>query len=167
MEFSERIFDELAANLEQLPWLNNVFGRAERIVRLSPERKRIKVPCNPLNGEYDELIPSDSLGNYSFFLLHDPQHIEQTFGVSVRMKAEWSLIVWFDLRTIDRESAKRQVLDVLNKGIRSGHVSVHRVYDENIFDGFTIDEVDNQYMMYPYSGIRVVGELNVDEVCLN
>ena len=44
-----------------------------------------------------------------------------------------------------------------------------RVYHkaENVFDGFTIDEIDNQFLMSPYFGMRVTGEIYVDTDCLN
>jgi hypothetical protein len=36
---------------------------------------------------------------------------------------------------------------------------------ENVFDGYTLDEVDNQYLMAPFAGFRLTGEMIIDEEC--
>jgi hypothetical protein len=44
---------------------------------------------------------------------------------------------------------------------------VTAVYEraENVYDGFNIDEVDNQFMMAPYAAFRFEGTMMVDEDC--
>jgi hypothetical protein len=36
---------------------------------------------------------------------------------------------------------------------------------ENVFEGYSLDEVDNQFLMQPFAGLRITGELIVDEEC--
>ena len=94
----------------------------------------------------------------------------------VRMRSPFSLIVWVDMRTVDEfderntEKVKEDVLRVLNghAWIREGRVRVSRVYerDENVVQGFTMDEVDNQYMMSPFAAFRFEGELQINSACV-
>lgn len=98
-------------------------------------------------------------------------------GRQNRVKAPFSLIVWVDTRTIDlweekdtrnTEYLKEQLLKTIQRAwLRHGSVSVDRVYQmaENVFDGYTLDEVDNQYLMAPFAGFRLTGEMIVDEEC--
>ena len=62
-----------------------------------------------------------------------------------------------------------KVLDaVASPGVlRSGGITVNRVYHraESVFDGFSLDEVDNQFLMSPFYGLRIQFDLWVDEDC--
>ena len=75
-----------------------------------------------------------------------------------------------DANNRNRESVKQQIMRVLNGGfwLRVGSMRINRVYEkaENIFTGFTLDEIDNQFLMHPFAGFRFEGELEVDETCL-
>ena len=68
----------------------------------------------------------------------------------------------------NKELVKRDILRVLNSMLlKSGTFTVNRVYEkaENIFQGFTLAEIDNQYLMHPYCGWRFVGEIRVEDIC--
>mgnify|MGYP007022113853 FL=1 len=68
------------------------------------------------------------------------------------------------------EAVKAQVLRALNGGIwvRSGSISVEKIYSraENVFAGFTLDEVDNQFLMSPFAGWRFEGKMQVNDECV-
>ena len=51
--------------------------------------------------------------------------------------------------------------------IKKGSVTLSRIYEraENVFQGYSLDEVDNQYLMSPYAGFRITGEMVIDEEC--
>jgi hypothetical protein len=97
------------------------------------------------------------------------------YNNSNRVKAPFSLIVWVDMRSVgeaddDRntEALKEQILKTVRRAwLRNGAVTIERVYEraENVYDGFTIDEVDNQFMMAPYAAFRFEGTMMVDEDC--
>ena len=61
----------------------------------------------------------------------------------------------------DTESVKAEILHVLNGGfrLRSGSIDVTKIYElaENIYRGFTLDEVDNQFLMHPLCGLPLRG----------
>lgn len=167
--------DKLAANL---PWLNECYGRAERLVK-TIDGRRIYTPNVYIgNGEYEVILPDDRRGNYAFFVLSEPQDIINQMQTEIRIKAPFSLIVWVDCRRVEQrmqmpdrrntEYVKEAVLGVLQTAFpKHGSVSMTRIYEraENVWDGFTMDEVQNQFMMSPFAGFRFTGELIVTNDC--
>ena len=175
------LFDKVIGYVEEglaenIPWLDSIFGRCERLVKIIDEKKYYTPNWYEGDGEYLILTPDQGLGNYCFFVMDEPQRMMWKVGERARMRAPFSLVVWVDMRTIDEhderntEKVKEDVLRVLNgqAWIREGRVSVARVYEkaENVFQGFTMDEVDNQYMMSPFAGFRFEGELQINNACV-
>ncbi len=174
----DRVIQGLQDALSELSWLNHIFGRSERLVKMVDGRKYFTPNVYRKNGEYISLVPDNTeLGNYCFFVLSEPQQVSVPMGRQNRVKAPFSLIVWVDTRTIDlweekdtrnTEYLKEQLLKTVQRAwLRNGSVSVDRVYQmaENVFDGYTLDEVDNQYLMAPFAGFRLTGEMIIDEEC--
>lgn len=166
------IQDALATNL---PWLNHILPQAERLVKLI-NGKRIYSPNIYVgDNEYEQIFPdADNIGNYSFFMLDEPQDVSYEAGSRVKMSAPFSLIVWFDIRTLyaddvrDMEQAKKDVLRAVKRTwMREGYFSITDVFQraENVFKEFTLDEVDSQYLMQPYGGFRLRGEIHIEEEC--
>lgn len=170
-----KIEDALAGGLD---WLNTVYGRAERIVKVV-DGKRYYLPAwyngNEVSGdnEYTLLVPDSRLGNYAFFTVDDPENITLRRGEQSAFTLPFSLIVWVDIRTItedrNREQVKRDILRVLNNVFFpfTARMTVAQIYEkaENVFKGFTLDEAQNQYMMHPYAAWRITGELFVEDEC--
>ena len=78
------------------------------------------------------------------------------------------------MRTVENNDArnteyvKEELLKTIRRAwLRHGAVNVEKVYQraENVFEGYSLDEVDIQYLMQPFAGFRLVGELIVDEEC--
>lgn len=168
------LFDKVIADIqkglaEALPWLDHAFGRAERLVKII-NGKKIYSPNVYVGGnEYELITPDSNFGNYSFVVLGEPQEVDWNPG-DVTMKTPFSLIVWVDMRTIndtrDTEAVKAQIVGALNRIlIHHGMMSINTVYEraENVYKGFTLDEVDNQFMMHPYAGWRFEGVLKISE----
>ena len=162
--------------LAGLSWLNHIFGRSERLVRQTVDGQRAYSPNVYLgNEEYIPLTPDNrELGNYCFFVMDEPQMVGEPMGVQNRIRSPFSLIVWCDMRTVeqgdkrDTEAIKEAVLKTIRRAwIKKGAVTLERVYEraENVFQGFSLDEIDNQFLMAPYWGMRVTGEIAVDEDC--
>lgn len=171
----DALFGEIQKSLDtNLIWLDYAFGKAERLVKEINGRKHFTPNIYVGGNDYEEITPDTGIGNYSFFVLHEPQEIEQVRGMNGTIKAPFSLILWYDLRTITEdderatEAVKEQVLHVLNRTfLKSGRVSVTKIYEraENIFKEFTLDEIDNQFLMHPFSGLRITGEAIVQIPC--
>ena len=168
---------------EQLSWLDAAFGRSQKLVKMM-NGKRIVTPnvfCGGWNGhgpnDYIEVSPDSKIGNFTFFEIEDPQTI--TPGPWAReIKSPFGLIVWVDLTRVygkadnrNTEKLKADILHVLN-GRTSWHLShgrivINRIYEkvENIYRGYTLSEIDNQFLMHPFWGARFDGLLEYDELC--
>jgi len=178
----DKVLDEIQKGLKaNLGWLDSSFGKAERIVKQINGRNYY-LPAiysgNKLHpNEYLELSPDASIGNFSFFWLMDPERMTWMSKIQGTLKTSFALIFWFDLRKVYDEKNNRniaaleaEVLRVLNGGflMRYGQLSINKIYHlpENIYKEFSLDNVDNQFLMHPYAGFRLEGELEYEEPCL-
>lgn len=177
------LFDKVIHELQQalkngLPWLDYSFGRVERLVKTVNDKRLYTPNIYKGNDQYEQLLPDDRLGCFSFFVLHEPQEIMNRMQLEVRIKTPFSLIVWVDMRKVEKamqlpderntEYIKEQVLScIATSFLKKGSVSVARIYEkaENVFDGFSLDEVDNQFLMSPFAGFRFYGEMIVTNDC--
>lgn len=184
------MLDEIIGNIQQalvanLGWLDAAFGRAQRLTKILPTGKRIVTPnvyCGGLDGhgknDYIETSPDSKIGNFSFFLIDDPQQLEWEPNVEMTQKAPFALIFWFDLRRVfgtesnrNTEYLKAQILELLNGRsgwlLKNGAIRINKCYEQaqNIYRGFSLDEVDNQFLMHPFAGFRFEGEIKVDMPC--
>lgn len=169
--------------VNNLSWLDAAFGRAQRLTK-NIEGKRIVTPnvyCGGWNGhgpnDYIEVSPDAKIGNFSYFEVDDPQTIDP--GPWARqIKAPFSLIVWFDLTRVygsrtnrNTEKIKSDILHILNGRadwhLTNGRIVINKIYEraENIYKGYTLSEIDNQFLMHPFAGLRFEGLLEFDELC--
>jgi len=179
----DRVLGEIQQGLVALPWLDVAFGRAQRLVKVIEGRRHTtpNVFCGGWNGhgpnDYIEVSPDAEIGNFSFFAIDDPQVIQPGLGQR-EFRTPFGLIVWFDLRRVYSEASNRnteqlkaQVLDVLSGrsgfALTEGHIEVSRIYEQaqNIYRGYSLDEIDNQFLMHPYGGFRIDGTLYYTEIC--
>lgn len=172
----DRPIQALQDALGGLSWLTHIFGRSERLVQYRDGRQYYTPNVFRERENYISLLPDNrELGNYAFFVMDEPQTVTATMGVQNRLRAPYSLIVWVDMRTVgasrdDRntERLKEELIKTVRRAwLRHGAVTVDRVYEkaENVFAGYTIDEASYQYMMSPYAGFRITGEMVIDEEC--
>lgn len=178
------IADIQAGLVSTLPWLDVAFGRAQRLTKVMGG-KRIVTPnvyCGGWNGhganDYIEVSPDSKIGNFSFFEIEDPQTIDA--GTWAReVKAPFGLVFWLDLARVygeadnrNTEALKAQVLRLLSGRdgwhLAAGRIRVARIYErpENIYRGYTLSEIDNQFLMHPYYGMRLDGILEYEEPCV-
>lgn len=72
-ELLDRIIGNIQNGLvDNLPWLDFAFGRAERLVKMNANQKRYYTP-NVYSGknEYMEVCPDAGIGNFCFFWVDD------------------------------------------------------------------------------------------------
>ena len=160
---------------DNLPWLNFAFGKAERLVK-NYNGKRVYSPNLYVGkNEYELITPDSGIGNYCFFTLDEPEDVSWEVGDRTQVEAPFSLIVWVDMRTLETdderntEAIKQDILRTLNGKLwmKEGRIRIDKVWEkaENIFKGFTLDEVDNQFLMQPYCGWRFEGVLEAFTDC--
>lgn len=169
--------------VENISWLNVAFGRAQRLTKNVEGRSIItpNVYCGGWNGhgenDYIEVSPDAKIGNFAFFEVEDPQTIEVSTWIR-QITTPFALIVWFDLTRVygvpdnrNTEYLKAQILKVLNgRGgwhLGDGRIVLNQIYEraENIYRGYTLSEIDNQFLMHPFAGFRFEGTLQFDEPC--
>ena len=181
----DRVIGEIQQGLvDNISWLNAAFGRSQRLTKMMNGKKIVtpNVYCGGWNGhgenDYIETSPDSKIGNFAFFEIEDPQTIDA--GPWARqIKAPFGLIVWFDLTRVyntatnrNTEKLKAQILRVLNGRagwhLSGGRIIINRIYErpENIYRGYTLSEIDNQFLMHPYAGFRFDGILEYDELCI-
>lgn len=182
---ADRVLGDIQAGLvKNLSWLDVAFGKCQRLQKQIND-KRITYPsvyCGGWNGhgenDYLEVSPDSKIGNFSFFELDDPQTIEPSVWAR-KIQTPFALIFWFDLRKVYDESCNRnteylkaQILNVINgrQGwtLPEGRIFIERCYEraENIYRGYSLSEIDNQFLMHPFAGFRFEGTLEFSEVCL-
>lgn len=163
--------------VDNLGWLDRAFGRAQKLTKII-EGKRYATP-NVYTGngnDYIAVAPDSNIGNFSFFWIDDPQTVDWQPNQQSVIKSPVSLIFWFDLRRVynsstnrNTEQLKDQILKTLNGSFKmpNGRIKITRIYEEaaNIYRGFTLDEVDNQFLMHPFGGFRMDGELTILQPC--
>ena len=154
----------------QLPWLNYSFGRAQKLATLKDKQSYFYPGVHIGKGAYINVLPDQNLGNYSFFIIEDPQSVDFRPNTQNNVKVEYSIIFWFNLNKIfpgvqDRntEALKEQIVRVITRELRltSGRIDIRQIFEqpENIYKGYSLKEIDSQYMMQPYGGIRFEGEI--------
>lgn len=157
----------------ELPWLSNVYGRAQTLRSREGNREHL-YPAQLLGSEYQDLRPNDTIANFCFFTLKDPQEVKFNKNDHNITKTPCSIIFWFNLYNSDNwqmsEEIKNDVMDVLTRSmyLKTGRFDVEKIYNEaeNIYKGFSLKEVDSQYLMHPFGGFRVEGKLTQKETCL-
>lgn len=163
--------------VDNLAWLDVAFGRAERLVTERNGRKYYTPNVYSGGNEYISIMPDSNIGNYCFFWLSDPQEMELITAVQAGFTATLSVIFWFDMRRVggsadyrNKEAVKAEILAAFNGGfvMHGGSFTVRRCYElaENIFREFTLDEVQNQYLMQPYCGFRFEGQFKYKQTCI-
>lgn len=186
----DRVIGEIQQGLvDNIAWLDAAFGRSQRLTKMM-NGKRIITPnvyCGGWRGhgenDYIETSPDSKIGNFSFFEIEDPQTIDAAPWART-ITAPFSLIVWFDLTRVyknatnpatnrNTEALKAQILRVLNGRtgwhLTNGRITINQIYEraENIYRGYSLSEIDNQFLMHPYAGFRFDGVLEFDELCIS
>lgn len=162
-----QIQDELKAKLS---WLNYSFGRAQRLVTLRNKQNYFYPGVHIGKGVYINVLPDQNLGNYSFLVIDDPQTVAFAPHAFNNVRAKYALVFWFNLNKVfpgvaDRntEALKAQIVELITRDLRltAGRISIEQIFEqpENVYKGYSLKEIDSQYMMQPFGGIRVEGEM--------
>ena len=116
-------------------------------------------------------------GNYAFFYLGKPTEVKGWRKVKpyYDLACDVNLVIWLDTRDIEAEddrnleSIKSEVLQVLGAmQLTTGRVEWERIYeqDKGVFEEYSVYEMDNQYMMWPYAAFRFKGRISCNTGCV-
>ena len=116
-----RLIDSVLADIQKslaknLEWLDKAFGRSQRITREINGKHYISPACFSGGIEYIDVSPDQEHGNYSFFVIQDPQEVSGERWLSLTVK--FDLIFWFSpiLYKLQKLSVLR--INKLNHGRR-------------------------------------------------
>lgn len=189
----DRILQDIQLGLKkQLPWLNYAFGKSYRLVEHKPNGDKYIYPAAYIgDSDYVSLLPNDNFGNFSWFDIYDPESVTEVFQSSPQFSYSGAIVFWFNLDTIFSdadaiytEEVKQQVLNaLLSPGLikNTGKIKIKNVYErfEFIYSGYSIEKVynsyaykseniqdlDKQFFMHPYGGLRIEFEITTRELC--
>lgn len=189
----DKILQDMQKSLmNKLKWLNCAFGRAYKLVEHRPDGNKFIYPAMYNgNGEYVSLLPNDNFGNFSWFDIYDPQKITEVVQSLPQYTFRGAIIFWYDLSSIyedetvmHTEEVKDEIMRVLTTpGLitTTGKLVINDIYErfENIYKGYSIEkiynnytykgegiqDIDKQFFMYPYAGIRIEFTLTTRELC--
>ena len=162
--------------INKIGWLDHAFGRAQKLVTERDKKNHFYPAVYIGKMEYLNVLPGEHLGNRTFFYVNDPQVVEFNARHYNRIESPVSLICWYDLSSIyprgkesNREDVKRQILRVLTNVTipGNGKLTINKIYEEaeNIFSEFSIKEIETQFLMFPFAGVRFEGSLTFTEDC--
>ena len=175
------LFDDainnIVSQMEQNSFLKTFFplryGRAERHVRYEGNKKIVVPAVYVGEGEYIDVRPHDT-ANSSFWYIHDGQQIVDSKQCSrVEMKATVSVVFWYRLSVDERNTdmIKSRLIYFLNNiSIPDAEFTVRRVYEnvESVFKDYTVNDGNVlPYLMHPYAGLRIEGEMKVRQGCVS
>lgn len=157
----------------ELSWLTHSFGKSQKLITERDKKEYIYPGIFVSKKQYIDVFPTTEYGNFCFFTVEEPQNIEFVKNRFNTFKATTSLIFWMDLSKIsnstDRtiENVKQEILTVLTRRmfIKKGRFTFNKIYEEakEIYKGYSIKEIDTQFLMQPYCGLKFTGELMLKE----
>lgn len=182
----DRPIQELQNTIAALGWIEKSFARAYTSYRHDiPTNKLIIYPevwqGRTGSGNHDadmlNVMPNDNLKSQSFIKVDDPTStVERVSNGKSRMGVTIQIIIWFDIRQIDKTvpyrftevlKAQAQAAIANCQLTKESSVSILRIYEEadNVFRGYTIDKVKNQELVHPFGGFRFECSLLYVEDC--
>ena len=128
------------------------------------------------DADYYAAIPNDDLQSYCFWYLEDdsktPDFVGED-GFAFGQQVNINLVVWFNTKLIASgvfdekiELIEEEILRVLEtSAIDFEYQQIFRDYEQT-FAAFDVDnEVNTQYLTYPYFGFRFQGTLKYNRFC--
>ena len=176
----------------KLKWLNYAFGRAYKLVEHGSDGSKFIYPAAYIgNSEYVSLLPNDNFGNFCWFDIYDPQEIINVVQSLPQFTFSGAVVFWFDLNSIFADSDAMYAEEVKNEIVQIltgpglvkdlGKITINKIYErfENIYKGYALEkvyntwsykgkgiqEIDKQFFMHPYTGIRFEFTITTRELC--
>ena len=178
MALADDILTSINASLTaNLSWLDATYGKVQKLQRVGADGKVVRYPGIYIGGEthdYISLLPDQTIGrNYSYFEIDEVVDYEN-IDRNIRANFKFKLVVWFywpdlyaDHEDRSIEEVKAQVLNVLTAAPYSRSVAVYQIREDapGIYAGYTHQEIDRQFLMRPYGGFSIEGEVYGAAAC--
>jgi hypothetical protein len=165
------LFDKVALEARSkmkaaFSWLNEVYLSSAAKV---DEDGRYFPVAEAQGGNYIDLRPDASLGNYAFFELDQSQELEAFPNHKTKILGRFSLILFFDFREVypadydtrTAENVKRDWLIFFETiRLKTANVILTGVTTEKdqIYRGYDVKDLVNKFLVRPFGAIRFEGE---------
>ena len=160
-----------------LSWLSKSFGLADRIVEERDGNPYI-FPASFESNTKDPipLTPSDAWDSFCFWIKDgDTKFDEKTNPMDPLMTCPMSCIFYIDIHKIStgsyKETKSKLIEDIIHlfNNVKLGGTLVPTKFIEDditeVFKGFTIDQLDNKFKMYPKWTCRMNFDLSYRNDC--
>lgn len=146
-----------------ISWIDKSFGRAFTHTE-KRDSKVIKVPKCFDGNDYINVLPNDNFKSMSFISVDGAEkwNSKELTGFNFKTRS-LSIICWFNQKKITDHPGEFAIsnlkYDLETSIIRNQYVKeITGIYDEkveDIFRGYAMSDVDTQYLMWPYGGVRI------------
>lgn len=158
-----------------LSWLTTAYGKAVSRKYIKDNNTFVRPEVYVGGKEYLSMFPDSHLGNFSFFSVDDGEEINSHSFGNLRFSANVGLIFWFDYRDVYPGDWQAKTIDNIKfdiitaiKGFRlvRSKIILSRSWElsKNIYNGYSDKEIDNQFLMRPFGGIRIDFEIRYNEI---
>ena len=189
----DKVIQDIQETLaDKLKWLNYAFGRAYKLVEHNNDGSKFIYPAAYIgNSEYVSLLPNDNFGNFCWFDLYDPQEVTAVVQSIPQLTFSGAIVFWFNLNSIFADANAMYIEEVKDEIIRvltgpgiikdSGRLELNKIYErfENIYKGYALEkiynnysykgegiqDIDKQFFMHPYAGLRFEFNITTRELC--
>jgi hypothetical protein len=160
-----------------LSWLDKSFGLADRIVEMRDEKSYI-FPATFESNTKDPipLTPSDAWNSFSFWVKSGDTEFDKINPQDPLITCPVSCIFYLDIHKIDpsasyKETKSKLIEDIFhffNTVHFNGILTAKKFIEDDlteVYKGFTIDQLDNKFKMYPKWTCRMDFELSYRDDC--
>jgi uncharacterized protein YktB (UPF0637 family) len=166
--------------ITSLSWLNKSFGLSDRIVEMRGDQIYVYPAAYESNVKNPiPMTPSDIYSAFSFWVKNGDTTFELNENFPPKdplIKHLVSCIFYIDIHKIDdtvsyKETKSKLIEDIFhffNTVQVAGMLVAKRFIEDDItkvYDGFTLDQIDNKFKMYPKWCCRMDFELTIRDDC--
>jgi hypothetical protein len=164
-----------------LSWLDKSFGLADRIVEVKDEKEYIYPAVFESNtADPLQMFPNDKWKAFCFWVKNSIVKTEDQSNVTYKrnpiLTYNVSCIFYMDIHRIDNSLTYKEtkskivedILDFFNDVKVAGVLNLTQFIEDDItkiWDGFSIDQVDNRFKIYPKWACRLDFELSFRNGC--
>lgn len=176
-QLSDISITEIGAKLkDKFSWLDEAFGKVQKLTEEKGSTKTT-FPAVHTKTEYLNLLPDGHIGNYCYFEPVDPITLESfNRGTQSDLKRNFGVVFWFNYKDVYPIDWNTRTIDNITAEIlkffrdttfQNCTLIVESIEEEtdNIYRGYSHNEIKSQFMMRPYRALRFNIQMRFSEKC--
>jgi hypothetical protein len=170
--------ETIKGSLSDLTWLSKSFGLADRIVDMKDDKPYIfPVVFESNMKDPIPMTPSDDYNAFSFWVRSGDAELQsETNLTNPLVTYPVSCIFYIDIKKLDNVSTYKETKSKLTEDIfhffntvQPGCLLVAKKFIEDditkVYDGFTLEQMDNKFKMYPKWACRMDFDISFRDAC--